>query len=218
LKIMNTTAPVKPGRRASRLGRPRGDDAQRIAPHVLDVAWRIFVDSGYGGVTIEAISREARVNKRTIYSRFAGKEALFEAAVARAVDRMRYRTDATVVAAPKGKWLKVLVGQILRTMMRREVAALTAFMHGEGASLPYIRNIAASAIETSVLFIVQLAGEHGKPASAAEYAVLARCLLDMLGGHVTTFYFANADTLDVEAHLQIWEPRLIRVAHKIFDG
>jgi AcrR family transcriptional regulator len=214
---MTNIATVKPRRRAPRLGRPRGDDAQQIAPHVLDVAWRIFVESGYGGVTIEAISLEARVNKRTIYSRFAGKEALFEAAVARAVDRMRNRADATVVAAPTGKWLEVLVGQALRTMMRREVAALTAFMHGEGASLPYIRDIAASAIETSVLFIVKLAGEQGKPAPAAEHAVLARCLLDMLSGHVTTFYFANADTLDVEAHLQIWEPRLVRVAHKIFD-
>ncbi|MFP3444070.1 TetR/AcrR family transcriptional regulator [Pseudomonas sp. SIMBA_067] len=50
--------------------------------HLLDIACRLFVASGYDLTTMDAIAMEARVSKRTLYLRYPKKELLFAAVVA----------------------------------------------------------------------------------------------------------------------------------------
>ncbi|MFT0170373.1 TetR/AcrR family transcriptional regulator [Paraburkholderia mimosarum] len=45
--------------------------------HLLDVARRLFVTQGYEATTIDAVVLAAHTSKRTLYNRYANKEALF---------------------------------------------------------------------------------------------------------------------------------------------
>lgn len=56
----------------------RGRDRRQA---ILEAARRLFLEHGYAGTAMEAIATAAGVSKATLYSHFAGKEALFGAIV-----------------------------------------------------------------------------------------------------------------------------------------
>lgn len=82
-----------PPRRAA--GRPR-DPAKVEA--ILNAGWALFVERGVEAVPMEAIAARARVSKGTLYSSFADKTALFEAAMLREMERI----EAAQRFAPTG--------------------------------------------------------------------------------------------------------------------
>jgi TetR/AcrR family transcriptional regulator, mexJK operon transcriptional repressor len=53
------------------------------AESILAAAKRMFLESGFGAVSMDAIAREAGVSKATVYAHFAGKEELFGAVIGR---------------------------------------------------------------------------------------------------------------------------------------
>ena len=59
-------------------GRPK-DMAKRAS--ILTAASRLFVQHGYGGVSMDQIAAEAGVSKLTVYSHYGDKDSLFAAAV-----------------------------------------------------------------------------------------------------------------------------------------
>jgi len=54
---------------------PSLDSPKRLA--IIDAATKLFLQSGFGAVSVDAIAAQACVSKRTVYSHFEGKEALF---------------------------------------------------------------------------------------------------------------------------------------------
>ena len=70
------TIPVSRGRTG---GRPTRAESARRLEHLLEVATALFLGSGYGATTIEAVARASGVAKKTIYRRFGDKSALFGA-------------------------------------------------------------------------------------------------------------------------------------------
>jgi AcrR family transcriptional regulator len=79
-----------------RCGRPRRELAGEVEERILDAAGKVFLERGFGGASVEEIAEVARAGKPTIYSRFASKEALFAAVVAR---KVRANTSIQCVAA-----------------------------------------------------------------------------------------------------------------------
>ena len=69
----------------TRLGRPSKDLAGDVKSRILDAAQRIFLKRGYQNASVDEIAEMAPASKPTIYSHFDGKEALFEAVVARVI-------------------------------------------------------------------------------------------------------------------------------------
>ena len=65
--------------RSQRNEAPTGGKAESI----LAAAKRMFLESGFGAVSMDAIAREAGVSKATVYAHFAGKEELFGAVIGR---------------------------------------------------------------------------------------------------------------------------------------
>jgi len=53
---------------------------------ILDVALRLVMDRGYGGMTLDAVIEEAGITKGTLYYHFDGKAALARAMVERFVE------------------------------------------------------------------------------------------------------------------------------------
>ena len=70
----------------ARLGRPPKDMAGDVKAQILDAAQRVFLKRGYQSASLDEIAETAPASKPTIYAHFPGKEALFEAVVARVLD------------------------------------------------------------------------------------------------------------------------------------
>src|SRR5436190_6621769 len=70
---------------AARVGRPPKDLAGDVKARILDAAQKVFLERGYQSASLDEIAVVAPASKPTIYAHFPGKEALFEAVVARVV-------------------------------------------------------------------------------------------------------------------------------------
>src|ERR1700740_620040 len=68
-----------------RLGRPPKYPGGDVKPRILDAAQRVFLKRGYQSASLDEIAEMAPASKPTIYAHFEGKEALFEAVVARVI-------------------------------------------------------------------------------------------------------------------------------------
>ena len=68
-----------------RPGRPPKDLAGDVKVRILDAAQRVFLQRGYQSASLDEIAEMAPASKPTIYAHFEGKEALFEAVVARVI-------------------------------------------------------------------------------------------------------------------------------------
>src|SRR6202166_4771938 len=66
-------------------GRPTMDLAGDAKSRILDAAQQLFLKRGYQGASIDEIAEMAPASKPTIYAHFDGKEALFEAVIARVI-------------------------------------------------------------------------------------------------------------------------------------
>lgn len=69
-----------------RAGRPTREQAEARHRQLLDSALDHFLEQGYERATIDAIAASVNMTKRTVYARYPDKEALFLAAVQRAID------------------------------------------------------------------------------------------------------------------------------------
>ena len=69
----------------ARLGRPPKDLAGDVKSRILDAAQQVFLKRGYQSASVDEIAEMAPASKPTIYAHFDGKEALFEAVIARII-------------------------------------------------------------------------------------------------------------------------------------
>ena len=67
-------------------GRPTRSQAEARNRELLDKALDLFLENGFDGTTIEAITASVGMAKRTVYARYADKETLFRAALQKAID------------------------------------------------------------------------------------------------------------------------------------
>src|ERR1700704_6440013 len=64
-------------------GRPPRGEAERRPQSLLATAFRLFLEKGWDGVSVDEISRQSGVTKGFIYARYADKGALFVEAIER---------------------------------------------------------------------------------------------------------------------------------------
>src|SRR5579862_5189177 len=69
-----------------RFGRPPKELAGDVKGRILNAARKVFLKRGFQSASIDEIAETAPASKPTIYAHFPGKEALFEAVVARVLD------------------------------------------------------------------------------------------------------------------------------------
>src|ERR1700750_711049 len=101
---MNDLKPSPGPRRApARSGRPPKELASEVEGRVLDAAREVFLARGFEGASVDEIAENARAGKRTIYSRFPNKAALFTARVQRDIAR---RMDELSHVVPSGETLE----------------------------------------------------------------------------------------------------------------
>ena len=100
---------------------PNLDSPKRLA--IVKAAARMFLDAGYGAVSVDAIAAEAGVSKRTVYSHFEGKEALFSSVMFSVCERINGDDGCPLTSDLRGE---LPLREMLLTKGRRLLAVLTA--------------------------------------------------------------------------------------------
>jgi|SRR5215467_1236634 len=124
-------------KRAVRFGRPPKELAGAVEERILDAARKVFLERGFDGASIEEIAEVARSGKPTIYARFPGKEALFNAVV---MQRVAANVAGVLASAPTGgtieqRFRSVAVA-ILQWIMRSDSVGLMRIAIAEAPRFP----------------------------------------------------------------------------------
>lgn len=123
----------------ARPGRPRKTETEARREQLLEHAVRLFGELGFGGLSLEALAREARVSLRTIYSQYGGKTALFRAVIRRYSDVF----VATLTVGKEGAspqdletTLNLFAREYLFQLSRPELVRLRAQIMAEAGRFP----------------------------------------------------------------------------------
>lgn len=114
-------------------GRPCKGDEQQSRDRLLDAALRLFLEHGYGNLSMETIARDARVSLRTVYSQFGGKAGLFGALIRRCSDQF---IGSLCNELPAEEALQGFAGQFLFRITRPDVLRMRAILIGESPRFP----------------------------------------------------------------------------------
>jgi TetR/AcrR family transcriptional repressor of mexJK operon len=80
-------------------GRPTREQAAQRREELLAIALDIFLECGFEQATMEQIATAIGMSKRTVYAYYSDKEALFRAAVERAIEEYRIPYEAFAAVA-----------------------------------------------------------------------------------------------------------------------
>ncbi len=171
----------------ARRGRPTLSDEQ-----LLDIALDLFLENGFERTSIDAITAAAGMAKRTVYARYADKEALFKAALARAIEDWMVPVERLRAAEVEGleKSLLAIAQMLLANILSPAGLRLLRLSNAVSVSMP---EIAAAntrmGTEPTLAYLADLFRRRLLPADApapeAEEAALAFLHL-VVGGPAST--------------------------------
>lgn len=112
---------------------------------IVAAARKLFLESGYGAVSMDAIAAEADVSKRTVYSHFQNKENLFGAVIGDMCAEMG-GPNASAFSAdlPPAEALKTYGRQILRVALDPKALAVFRVILSESAQFPELSRMFCS--------------------------------------------------------------------------
>jgi AcrR family transcriptional regulator len=177
-------------RGAARTGRPPRALAGEVDSRILDAARRLFLERGLAGTSMDEIAELARAGKPTIYARFPGKEALFEAVVMNNVAANIARFEAhPPTGATIEERLTALGMTLLHWALNSETIGLMRLAIAEAARFPDLASsVHGMARERGAEAVARLLGEVAQsgelgasPAFAPERLVTTtRFFLDLV--------------------------------------
>lgn len=85
---------TKPAALRPSVGRPTREQARQRQEELLEGALDMFLEHGFEQTTMEQIATSIGMSKRTVYAHYGDKEALYRAAVERAIERYRVPREA----------------------------------------------------------------------------------------------------------------------------
>jgi TetR/AcrR family transcriptional regulator, mexJK operon transcriptional repressor len=109
---------------------------------ILAAAKRMFLESGFGAVSMDAIARAAGVSKATVYAHFAGKDELFGAVIGRECER--YFAEFSADELDPGKLrasLTTLARRFLDLLLSPDAIALHRLIVGEVSRFPALGEV-----------------------------------------------------------------------------
>ena len=112
------------------------------AESILDAAKRLFLESGFGAVSMDALARVAGVSKATVYAHFASKEELFGAVIERECERYFDRFSAGELDPQDVRASLTILGRrFLELILSPDAIALHRLIVGEVSRFPELGEI-----------------------------------------------------------------------------
>lgn len=171
-------------------GRPTAAQAAARNEELLDTALDLFLEHGFELVTIDLIAARVGMTKRTIYTRYPDKAALFLAAVHRAIDSQVVSPEvlSSLDTGELAGTLEAIARLRIRRVMTRDGLRLQRIINSESYRFPEI--FAAHAERNAEPVIDFVAGLLDRAVAAGEIAptdtrMAASAFLSMVvGGQV----------------------------------
>jgi AcrR family transcriptional regulator len=112
------------------------------AESILAAAKRMFLERGFGAVSMDAIAREAGVSKATVYAHFSGKEELFGAVIGHECERYFAEFSAGELdPAQVHTSLTTLGRRFLELLLSPDAIALHRLIVGEVSRFPELGEV-----------------------------------------------------------------------------
>jgi AcrR family transcriptional regulator len=108
-------------------GRPTGPEREERRDQILDAAVRLFLEHGYGGVSLDRLAAEAKVTKRTIYGYVGDKTAVFTAVVSRLNRQVLPDGEAADLGALTARLVSTLHSDVAIGLHRMVIAEAKQF-------------------------------------------------------------------------------------------
>lgn len=186
-------------KRAAHLG------PERRRPLVLDAAYRLFLERGYGGASMEAIAEAAGVSKPVVYDCFTSKEELFTAMLDREEERILGETRSALLTKgaddPEGALVEGFVA-FLRAVSASPEIYRVVFL-GEGGGNEAVAQRISRGIDLQAGIAAGIAGYWVERFSAHEGAA-AEAIATLLGQVIVGLAQAGARTMLREP--ERWSP------------
>jgi TetR/AcrR family transcriptional regulator, mexJK operon transcriptional repressor len=124
--------------RSEHTGVPTASKAESI----LAAAKRMFMESGFGAVSMDALARRAGVSKATVYAHFAGKEELFGAVIGRECEQYLAEFSAGELDPRKVRASLTTLGRsFLGLLLSPDAIALHRLIVGEVGRFPALGEV-----------------------------------------------------------------------------
>ena len=118
-------------------GRPRKGDEFLSRDRLLDTALKLFLENGYGNLSLEIIARDAHVSMRTIYNQFGGKAGLFGAVIKRCSDSfVTVLSGESALEVLPEEALVAFARHFLSGITRPDAVRIRAILIGESLRFP----------------------------------------------------------------------------------
>lgn len=183
---------------------------------ILDAAGSLFLRDGYGGVSMDAVAREAGVSKATLYAHFDGKQALFATLVEmECAGLMGALGDEELRRRPPAAALTEIGRRFFGMMMSPRAIAGYRIVIGEAPRFPELARVfyeKGPAIGIARLAAYLAAADAAGWLKVPDPTMAAEQFLGMLKSHLHLRLLLGTQTLPEEAERE----RLIGAAVALF--
>ena len=203
-ELQRTSPRTRPG-----AGRPTREQAERRHEELLDRALELFLERGFEVSTIDAIAASVGMTKRTVYALYTDKEALFKAAVRRAIER--WNVPIETMRAAESDDLEKTLRAIARIRMLNAISPaglrLTRIINAEAYRFPEIYRVAyEQGMRSTIDYLADLLRRHAKAGTikVAKPELAATAFLSMVvGGPTRVFVWGGSiDEQELEERIR----------------
>jgi len=177
-------------------GRPRLTESVDRMDGILTTALDLFAELGFGGVSIDAVAKRARISKETLYQLFPGKPALFQAVLENQIRKwveLERKSRPMKKAATLREGLEQLLDLMLRASASPQFTVVARLIQGEAFRFPELAAVLR---------------EHGTERGVAACADLITCYAEAdkipcrNATDVARLMVGSLDTLRLDAALR----------------
>jgi AcrR family transcriptional regulator len=141
--------------RSGKGGRPSREVAAQLRGHILEVALREYSRHGVEGVTLSEIAREAKVSKRTLYTRFRDRDDLLVAAIEHGIERLLTRLSNTIPAGTLRDQLLYIGAEMITISLQQEVIGLERLLTSISQRMPEVYQQVSGTIQKGRLSLIE---------------------------------------------------------------
>ena len=196
-------------------GRPRKGEELLSRERILDAAFTLFVEHGYGNLCLETVAKTAHVSMRTIYNQFEGKAGLFGAVIRRCSDPyVQALEDSKLLEMPPEEALLCFARNFLYGITRPEMVKIRILLIGESSRFPHIiEQFYQQGPERTLRHLAQFFLTHQDKGCFTDFDanVLADQFLSCLRSERFQSLLMNQNTLPSKEEIDIWTEQAVRL-------
>lgn len=172
-------------------GRPTQAEALAIEHRLREAAVEAFVDNGFEATTMEAVAAAAGITRRTLYAKYADKQALFAAVIPQALAEMPFLgVEIEVPDGDLASSLREMSRQIIERLVHPKAVRLRRLAMLEADRIAALDPVeGADMWSASLVWIVRLLASHVDAGEivAGDLEVVADLFLAMVAGSPTVW-------------------------------